>query len=124
MEQVSDSTLTLAQLKETVRAFCSERDWDQYHNAKDLSIGVCTEASELLQHFRFKSGSEVEQAMANPQTKAKIVEEIADVLFFLIRLSQRYEIDLSTALAAKLKTNAIRYPVEKARGSNKKYGEF
>jgi NTP pyrophosphatase (non-canonical NTP hydrolase) len=114
----------LAQLKENVRGFCSERDWDQYHNAKDLSIGICTEASELLQHFQFKSKSEFEQAMANPQTKAKIVEEIADVLFFLIRLSQRYEIDLSTALAAKLKTNAIRYPVEKARRSNKKYGEF
>ena len=124
MEQVSDSTLTLEQLKEKVKGFCSERDWDQYHNAKELSIGISTEASELLQHFRFKSGSEVEQAMANPQTKAKIVEEIADILFFLIRLSQRYEIDLSTALAAKLKTNAIRYPVEKARGSNKKYGEF
>ena len=114
----------MAELKRAVRGFCSERDWDQYHNAKDLSIGICTEASELLQHFRFKSESEVEQAMTNPQTRAKITDEITDVLFFLIRLSQRYEIDLSNALTAKLKTNAARYPIERAKGSNKKYTEF
>jgi NTP pyrophosphatase (non-canonical NTP hydrolase) len=124
MKQAADSEVSLAQLKDTVGAFCGEREWDQFHNAKDLCIGICTEASELLQHFRFKSESEVERVMANPQTRSEIAEEVADVFFFLIRLAQRYDIDLSSALKAKLKANAIRYPIETAKGSNKKYGEL
>jgi NTP pyrophosphatase (non-canonical NTP hydrolase) len=124
VERISDSTLSLAQLKESVKSFCTERDWDRYHNAKDLCIGVCTEASELLEHFRFKSETEVADVMANAQTRAKVTEEMADVLFFLIRLSERYNVDLASSLISKLKTNATHYPVEKARGSNKKYSEF
>jgi NTP pyrophosphatase (non-canonical NTP hydrolase) len=111
-------------LKDSVKSFCTERDWDKYHNAKDLCIGICTEASELLQHFRFKSETEVAQVMTDSQTRTKVAEEMADVLFFLIRLSERYDVDLASALISKLRTNAIHYPVEKARGSNKKYSEF
>jgi NTP pyrophosphatase (non-canonical NTP hydrolase) len=78
----------------------------------------------FLQRFRFKSEREVQRAMANPQTRSEVVEGVADVFFFLIRLAQRYDVDLSSALKAKLKTNAVRYSIETGKGSNKKYGEL
>jgi NTP pyrophosphatase (non-canonical NTP hydrolase) len=62
--------------------------------------------------------------MVNPQTRSEVLERVADVFFFLIRLAQRYDVDLSSALEAKLKTNTVRYSIETAKGSNKKYGEL
>ncbi len=111
-------------LKEKVMAFCEERDWDQYHNAKDLAIGIITEASELLEHFRFKSESEVDDLFKNKQKKAEISEELADVFFFVLRLAEKYQIDLSDELQKKLEKNGLKYPIEKAKGSNKKYTEY
>lgn len=119
-----DHKTNIEELKEKVKIFCEERDWDQYHNAKDLAIGVITEASELLDHFRFKSKKEVEEAFSNPEKRQEISEEIADVLYFLVRLAQRYGIDLTTELTKKLEKNEKKYPVEKAKGSNKKYTEY
>lgn len=121
---MSDSTATIAQLKETVRGFCAEREWDKYHGAKDLAIGMVTEASELLAHFRFKSAVEAETMMSDVKARASISDEIADVMFFLIRLCEKYGFDLTTALGSKMETNAVRYPVSKAKGSNKKYTEL
>ena len=118
-----DSDTSVHELKEKVRKFCEDRDWDQYHNAKDLAIGVITEASELLEHFRFKSGKEVEEMLNSPK-REEIAEEMADVLYFLLRLAQRYDIDLVTELNKKMEKNEKRYPVEKARGKNKKYTEL
>jgi NTP pyrophosphatase (non-canonical NTP hydrolase) len=119
-----DHKTSVHELKEQIRKFCEERDWDQYHNAKDLAIGIITESSELLQHFRFKSDKEVEDMLRNPQKRDHISEEMADVLYFLLRLAQRYDIDLTTELSKKLEKNRKNYPVDKAKGSNKKYTEF
>ena len=121
---MSDSNTTVFELRESVRIFCEERDWDKYHNPKDLAIGAITEASELLEHFRFKSVDEAERMMRDARTRTVISGEIADVLFFLIRLCQKYDVDMSSALRAKIETNAIRYSVNKAKGSNKKYSEL
>lgn len=120
---LSDSNSTLEALKLVVRRFCEERDWGKYHNAKDLVIGVVTEASELLELMRFKSEAEVEGLFRNAETRAKICAEAADVLYFLLRLADLYGIDLARELEAKLEANAAKYPVEKFRGSNKKYDE-
>jgi NTP pyrophosphatase (non-canonical NTP hydrolase) len=107
-----------------VREFSEERDWDQFHNPKDLAIGIVTEASELLEMFRFKTEVEVD-ALLNQQSSAKKVrDELADVLYFALRLAQKYDIDVSSSLEEKIKDNAKRYPVKKAKGSNKKYTEF
>lgn len=119
-----DDKTNVAQLKEMVKAFCEERDWDQYHNAKDLAIGIITEASELLEHFRFKSETEVEDLFKEKQKKAVISEELADVFFFVLRLAEKYHIDLSEELQKKLEKNMVKYPIEKAKGSNKKYTEY
>ena len=119
-----DTKTNIHELKEKIKKFCEERDWDKYHNAKDLAIGVITEASELLEHFRFKSDKEISEMFKNPDKKQEISEEMSDVLYFLLRLAQRYDIDVTTELNKKMDKNRERYPVEKAKGSNKKYTEL
>jgi len=119
-----DNKTNIKQLKEMVKAFCEERDWDQYHNAKDLAIGIITESSELLEHFRFKSTKEVDDLFKEKFKKDEVSEELADVLFFILRFAEKYHIDLSDELKKKLDKNVQKYPVEKAKGSNKKYTEY
>jgi NTP pyrophosphatase (non-canonical NTP hydrolase) len=119
-----DDSTNLLELKQRIREFCEERDWDQFHNPKDLAIGIITESSELLEHFRFRSEKEIEEMLLSPDKKQEISEEIADILYFVIRFAQRYDIDLSTELDKKMKKNAERYPVEKAKGSNRKYNQL
>jgi len=118
-----DERTTIANLKEKVRKFCEERDWDRYHGAKDLAIGIVTEASELLDHFRFKSEEQIKEFFASGKKK-EISKELADTFYFILRFAQMCDIDLSEALEHKMKENAARYPVNKAKGSNKKYTEF
>ncbi len=120
----SDPTTSIGVLKERVKSFCEARDWDQYHNAKDLAIGVSTEAGELLDLFRFKSPGEVEVMFHNALEREDIEDELSDVLFFVLRLGQKYDIDLARAFERKMEKNALKYPVEKTRGSNKKYNKF
>lgn len=119
-----DKVTTLEELKREIREFCEERDWDQYHNAKELAIGIITEASELLEHFRFKSSQEIDAFFKDGDKKRQISEEVADVLYFLLRLAQRYDIDVAAALKKKMEQNRAKYPIDKAKGSNKKYTEL
>ena len=119
-----DNKTTIEELKEKIRQFCELRDWDQFHNAKELTIGIVTEASELLQHFRFKSENEVNAMFQDKSKRQELTEEISDILFFILRLAQRYDIDLNLELENKIKKNGERYPVHKAKGSNKKYTEY
>ena len=119
-----DESTTIAQLKENVQLFCEARDWDMYHNAKDLAIGISTEASELLELFRFKEKDEVLSIITNPKSRALIGGELADVQYFLLRFSQMYGFDLSDELTHKLELNEKRYPLDKAKGSNRKYDEL
>ncbi|MBN2052509.1 nucleotide pyrophosphohydrolase [Candidatus Woesearchaeota archaeon] len=119
-----DSKTNIQELKDKIRIFCEVRDWDQYHDAKELAIGVITEAGELLDHFRFKTSTQMEELFSNSEKRSEISEEMADVLYFLLRLSQKYDIDLTTALNKKMDKNEKRYPVEKIKGLNKKYTEL
>ncbi len=119
-----DRETKIKELKEKVKKFCEERDWDQFHGAKDLAAALITEAAELLEHFRWKSEKEVKGLFENKEKKEHIEEEIADILYFLLRFAQRYDIDLSEALDKKIKKNGKRYPVKKFKGSNKKYNEI
>ncbi|MBI2499241.1 nucleotide pyrophosphohydrolase [Candidatus Woesearchaeota archaeon] len=119
-----DHSTKIQELKEKIKQFCEDRDWDQYHGAKELSIGVITEASELLEHFRFKSEKEIEEFFKDNNKKEKISEEVADVLYFILRFAQRYDIDLATVLNKKMEKNEQKYPLEKSKGSNKKYTEL
>lgn len=119
-----DNETSIQELKERVRDFCEKRDWDQFHNAKELAIGIITEASELLEHFRFKSEQQIAMMFNDQKKKQDISEEIADVFIMLLRLVQRYDIDLSEEFTKKIRKNDQRYPIKKSRGSNKKYTEL
>ena len=118
-----DKKTSLKELKDEVQYFCEERDWDQFHNPKDLAIGIITEASELLELFRFKSLHEMDEMLKDEKKKALIGEEIADVFFFLLRFVQMNDMDLSELLLKKIQINETKYPIETAKGSNKKYTE-
>ncbi|MGX5598752.1 nucleotide pyrophosphohydrolase [Bacillus cereus] len=106
-------------LQKAVIKFRDERNWSQFHNAKDLAISLNLEASELLETFQWKSSEEaIETKMQEMQ------EEVADVMIYLLMLSDKLNIDLQEVVHAKLVKNAEKYPVEKAFGSNKKYNEL
>jgi len=119
-----DSDTRIQELKDKIKAFCDERDWDQFHGAKELAIALIIESAELLEPFRWKNEEEVKVMLSDPRKKEEISDEMADVFYFILRLSQMYNIDLSDALNRKLEKNDKKYPVDKAKGSNKKYNEF
>lgn len=118
---MSDS---VSELSSRVKSFCEAREWDQFHSPKDLAIGVITEASELLEHFRFLSDAESFSLLKDPLQKTEIEDELADVLFFLLRFSQRFNVDLGQALIRKIEKSEKKYPIDKAKGSNRKYTEL
>ncbi len=118
-----DSKTVLDTLKKDIEVFCTEREWDQFHGLKDLSMGLSTEAAELMELFRFKSDEECNALLQGP-ARVDIEDELADVMFFVVRLSQKYGIDLTTAFERKMQKNRAKYPVEKSKGSNKKYSEL
>lgn len=113
--------ISLQDLSDIVRQFCEVREWDQFHGPKDLAIGVITEAAELLEHFRFQSGEQALALLNDPKTKEEIEDELADIFFFLLRFSQRFDIDMNRALRRKIEKSERKYPVEKAKGKNTKY---
>lgn len=117
-------TSEISDLQETIKNFCTERDWDQFHSPKDLAIGLVNEASELLEHFRYKNDQECLEILKSISTRQKVEDELADVFYYVLRFSQFYGIDLVGALKTKMRKNADKYPVEKSRGSNKKYTEL
>lgn len=119
-----DHENTVDDLKNIVRKFCDARDWEKYHNPKDLSIGIITEASELIELFRFKDLDEVEELLENIKSRENIKQELADVLFFVLRFAQMNDIDLSKALKNKVEINENKYPADLFKGSNKKYNEL
>ena len=101
---------------EKVVAFRNERDWEQFHNGKDLAICLNCESSELLELFLWKDADQV--------NKDKVKEELADVLNSAFLLIDKYELDVDAIISEKLRSNAKKYPVEKSRGSNRKYTEL
>jgi NTP pyrophosphatase (non-canonical NTP hydrolase) len=119
-----DITATVDELKTVVRMFCEDRDWDRFHNPKDLVIGISTEASELLEIFRFKDEAECREILEDGKGREAVCDELADVLYFVIRFAQTNEIDLSSALESKVCKNGNKYPADKFKGSNKKYDEL
>ncbi|MFA9465604.1 MAG: nucleotide pyrophosphohydrolase [Velocimicrobium sp.] len=111
-------------LMKIVQNFCEERDWDQFHNPKDLAIGITTEANELLDLFRFKSEEDMKEIFSNAHKKERVEEELADTFFFILRFAQMNHIDLCKILEDKLEKNNLKYPVEKSKGKNLKYTEI
>lgn len=121
---MDDTEATVSMMKALVRDFCDERDWAQFHNPKDLAIGMVTESSELLDIFRFKSQADVDAIMADPSRSSHVKEELSDVLYFVLRFAQMNGIDLYTELVRKIGIDAEKYPADRSRGRNLKYDEL
>ena len=121
---MQDDARTIAEAKEIVRRFCEERDWDQYHNPKDLAVGMVTEGSELLEIFRFKTPEECRELLSDPKRLEEIRDELSDVFYFVLRFAQMNDIDLFSALEDKIAKNDAKYPADKVRGCNWKYDEY
>ena len=109
-------------LRDQLRAFAGERDWDQFHSPKNLAMALAGEAGELLENFQWLT--EEQSRHPSPEVLAAAGEEIADVLLYLIRLSDKLGIDPIAAADRKMLANAAKYPVDKARGTAKKYTEL
>lgn len=109
----------MSEIEELIKAnrdFSDKRDWDQFHNGKDLSIALSIEANELLEAFLWKPAEDV--------NIEKVKEELADVFNYAFMIADKYQLDVKEIVMAKLKKNALKYPVEKARGTAKKYNEL
>jgi dCTP diphosphatase len=111
-------------LVKAVLAFRDQRDWRQFHNPKDLAISITLEAAELLEHFQWKTAGEVTAFVASEENRKRVGEEMADVLILLISLADAVGLDLMESARAKLRENARKYPVDRARGNAKKYDEL
>ena len=96
--------------------FRNERDWEQFHNPKDLALAISVEAGELLELFLWKNADEA--------NKEKIKEELADILAFSFLLAEKHGLDIKQIILDKIKRNAVKYPIEKSKGSAKKYNEL
>lgn len=115
----------MAQINDLIKQiadFCEVRDWKQFHNPKDVSISLVLEATEVMEHFQWKNKEEMEKYVTD--AKNEIGEELADVFYWLLLLSHDLNIDLLAALENKMKKNAEKYPVEKAKGRHDKYSDL
>jgi NTP pyrophosphatase (non-canonical NTP hydrolase) len=111
-----DNSTTFAELKELVRQFAAERDWQPFHTPKNLSMGLAAEAAELMEHFLWIEGEASRQVATDPDRLAQVADEMADVACYLLTLSYTLNVDLSDAIRAKVAKNALKYPVDKCRG--------
>jgi dCTP diphosphatase len=109
----------LLMLRDKLRAFAAERDWEQFHTPKNLSMALMVETAELLEHFQWLT--ETQSANLSEGNKAEVGEELADVLLYLVRLSDTLGVDLLDAALRKIDKNALKYPADKVRGCSKKY---
>src|SRR5689334_4294811 len=109
----------IRRLRDRLRQFAAERDWDQFHSPKNLAAALSVEAAELLEPFQWLS--EEQSRSLPPQSLEQVTQELADVFLYLIRLADQLNVDLVAAAARKIELNGHKYPVDKSRGSAAKY---
>jgi len=111
-------------LAQTLESFAQKRDWAQFHSPKNLVMALTGEVGELNELFQWLSEQQSSDLAKDPDSKKRVAEELADVLFYLVRTASVMGIDLNQAAIAKLALNEQKYPADKARGNNKKYSEL
>ncbi|MCC2973389.1 nucleotide pyrophosphohydrolase [Massilia sp. IC2-476] len=120
MTNAADSDLI--RLRELVRTFVDERDWDQFHTPKNLASALSVEAAELLEHFQWLQHGRLEEL--GPDKLVQVRHEMADVLVYLVRLADKLDVDLFKAVQEKMVLNREKYPAEQVRGDARKYYEY
>ena len=113
------SDVTLSDLRDRLRRFAADRDWEQFHSPRNLATALIVEAAELLEHFQWVTEG-ASKALTAKQL-AEVRDEMADVLIYLVRLADKLNVDLLEAARDKIEKNAIKYPADKVRGSIRKY---
>ena len=111
-----DATTTVAALRDAVRRFADEREWQPFHSPKNLAMGLAVETAELMEHFLWVDCAASRDVTRDPAKRQAVAEELADVACHLFNLCNALDIDLSDALREKMIKNALKYPVEKYRG--------
>lgn len=112
----------LESLRQAVAKFAQDRDWEQFHSPKNLVMALSVEVAELMEHFQWLT--EQQASGLDAETLAQVTDEIADVQIYLVRLADKLGVDILAAAGKKLVKNAEKYPVEKSRGTSRKYNEF
>jgi NTP pyrophosphatase (non-canonical NTP hydrolase) len=115
MSEIRDLTAKIAKIRD-------DRDWKQFHNPKDMAVSLALEANEVLEHFQWRNGAEMDEYVKTH--KEEIGEELADVLYWVLEMSSDINVDIKEALEKKLLKTEKKYPVEKAKGNHKKYTEL
>jgi len=110
------------EMTERVVRFVKQRDWEQFHNPKDLAVSLTLEAAELLEHFQWKSPEEIHKHLKD--NKSEVAEELIDVLYWVLLMSHYFKIDLQSAFDAKMDQNERKYPQDKAKGRHDKYTAY
>ena len=113
---------SISELTTRINAFRDARDWKQFHNPKDMAVSISIEAAELLEQFQWKNPAECEAHLKT--NREAVADEMADVAIYLFELADLLELDLGAEMLRKLENNMAKYPVDKSKGSNKKYDEL
>lgn len=119
-----DATTTVAELKEAIENFAVARDWKQFHDPKNLAMALASEVGELIEHFRWLNNEQSKLAALDPESLPLVESELADVVMLALEFAIACNIDITTAVRMKLKVNEERYPIDKAKGSNRKYNRL
>jgi len=120
---MSDASTPVAELRKIVADFVAARDWQCYHDAKNLSMSIAIEAAELMEHFQWVRNEELPALLQNASARGKITDEVADVACYLLALANSLQIDLTSAVTAKIAKNSTKYHVEQFRGRYYKPGQ-
>src|SRR3569833_1720744 len=123
MAGFTDASTTRTQLKETILAFARDREWEQFHSPKNLSMALAAEAGELMEHFLWATTEQSAAVARDPIKRAKIAEELADVVIYALEFANATGLDVAASIETKMAANAKKYPVEKAKGRSDKYTE-
>lgn len=121
---LNDSQTTVAELKTRVLAFARERDWEQFHAPKNLSMALAAEAGELMEHFLWATPDASRTIAQDDAKRRKIEEELADVVIYALEFANMTGIDVAATIEKKMAANAAKYPIEKAKGRSDKYTEL
>jgi len=119
---MNDNKTTIETLKKQLKKFVDERDWNQFHSPKNMSMGIAIEAAELMEFFQWSDAQQSFEIFA--KKREEIEHEIADIAVYTLMFCAENNIDLSTAIEKKMKLNAKKYPVEKSKGKPTKYTEL
>ena len=121
---MGEKKMDLKKLNTEIEKFVSDRDWDQFHSVKNLSMALNVESSELMEIFQWLTEAQSNDVKNDAKLLGKVEDEVADIFVYLLRIVNKNNIDLEQAVLRKLKKNAQKYPVDKSRGNAKKYTEL